>query len=177
MRDSSRILLSRPEPRSSLNGRVNAGLPMRLDGLPAHPLVVHFPIALLSTSLLWDALGLWTGIPTWWTMSYWTICAGLGMGVPALGTGFWEFVRRPLSPPADRIATWHLLCTSAALTSFLGSLLLRTGTEAGSPPYLTGVLACSLVGVLLLAIGGHLGATLVYQYGVGTQSEGRGGSV
>lgn len=144
---------------------------MRLAGLPAHPISVHFPIALLSTSVLWDGLGLWTGTALWWTMSYWTLIVGVVTSLPALATGFAEFVRLPLDAPFETLIYWHLTLTGTAITSFLGSLLVRGGTNAPADTQMIGALAFSIVGLILLAAGGHLGATLVYEHGVGLRPE------
>lgn len=140
---------------------------MRIDGLPVHPITVHFPVALLSVSVLWDALALWTGTGTWWTISYWTLVAGLIASLPAIATGFAEFVALPSDSPASTLVTWHLMLTGTAVTSFLGSLLVRPGMDALSGGRMAGALAFSLVGLVCLTAGGHLGAKLVYEYGVG----------
>lgn len=129
---------------------------------------VHFPIALLSTSVLWDGLGLWTGAAVWWTLGYWTLGAGLVASLPAIATGFLEFVRLPPDAPAETLATWHLMLTGTAVASFLGSLLVRGGTDPLVGGRLMGALTCSIIGLGLLGIGGHLGAKLVYEYGIGS---------
>lgn len=140
---------------------------LRFDNLPVHPLTVHFPIALLPVSLLWDGLGLWLGTSLWWTMSFWTLSLGLVAALPAILTGFVEFARLPSGTPADRPATRHLMLTGGAVTFFLVSLLARGGPDEPEGARLLGALVCSGVGVGLLAAGGHLGARLVYRYGVG----------
>lgn len=130
-------------------------------------MTVHFPIALLSTSVLWDGLGLWTGAAVWWTLGYWTLVVGLVTALPAIATGFLEFVTLPPNAPAGTLATWHLMLTGTAVASFLGSLLVRGGPEVPMGGRLMGALACSIVGLGLLAAGGHLGAKLVYEYRIG----------
>lgn len=140
---------------------------MRIDRLPVHPITVHFPIALLSISVLWDGLGLWTGTDLWWTTSYWTLVAGLVTSLPALASGFVEFVNLPSESPAGDMVIWHLTLTATAVTCFLGSFLVRDGVTAPTEGQLAGTLAFSIAGLALLVVGGHLGAKLVYEYGVG----------
>lgn len=140
---------------------------MRLDGIPVHPITVHFPIALLTTSLVWDGIGLWTGASVWWTMSFWTLVIGLSAALPALLTGFVEYARLPSDASSQSTATWHLMLTGSAVTLFLVSLLVRGGPDEPSGVPLIGALTCSVIGLLLLTVGGHLGAQLVYHYGVG----------
>ena len=38
---------------------------LRFLGHPVHPVVTHFPMALLPVSLLGDLLGVWTDAPFW----------------------------------------------------------------------------------------------------------------
>lgn len=115
---------------------------------------VHFPVALWTTSLAWDALG-------WWPLGYWTLAAGLAMALPAIGTGFYEFARIARGHPAERIALWHMGAMSGATTCFLGSLLLR------DPQPGVAAVALSLAGLAFLAAGGVLASRLVYGHGVG----------
>lgn len=130
---------------------------------------MHFPVALLPVSVVWDAVGLWLGTAQWWTMSFWTLALGLGASLPALLTGFVEFAKLPSESPAARTATWHLMLTGGAVTLFLTSLLIRGGPEMLEGERLIGAIGCSIVGLGLLAVGGHLGGTLVYQHRVGPE--------
>lgn len=104
-------------------------------------------------------------------MSYWTLTVGLLTSLPALATGFAEFVRLPLDAPFETLIYWHLTLTGTAITSFLGSLLVRGGTNAPADTQMIGAIALSIVGLILLVAGGHLGATLVYEHGVGHRRE------
>lgn len=119
-------------------------------------MVVHFPVALWATSVAWDALG-------WWSLGYGCLAAGLVMAVPAIGTGFYEFLRLARGHPAERIVLGHMGAMSGATVLFLGSLLLRAPQEA---PRIAAV-ALSLAGLACLAAGGVLASRLVYGHGVG----------
>jgi uncharacterized membrane protein len=128
---------------------------------------VHFPVALWTTSVVWDALGLWLGAASWWTLSYWSLAAGLAIALPAVASGFAEFLRIPKDDPAEKTAIRHMYAMSGATILFLGSLLLHR--PAGAPQPLLPALAASLAGLVLLTAGGVLAARLVYGYGVGMQ--------
>lgn len=145
---------------------------MQIWGIPMHPMLVHFPVALLSTSVLWDGVGVWTGTPMWWELSFWTLVVGLLASLPAALTGFIDYVELETDTPPEQIATRHLMVTGAAVAAFLGSLLARGGSEALEGTRLVVALTFSLVGVLLLSIGGHLGAELVYEFGIGQHESG-----
>ncbi len=137
----------------------------RLAGHPLHPLFVHFPAALWPASLLWDALGGWRGEALWWQMSYWSLALGSIMAIPALVTGFLEYLGLPPDARAMQAATAHMLVMLTTTSAFVASWLLRSGTAGAAPPLLA--VGLSLAGLLLLLVGGWLGGTLVYRYGVG----------
>ena len=92
---------------------------------------VHFPVALWTASVGWDALGVALGDASWWTTSYWCLAAGLAMALPAVLTGFAEFLRIRKGDPAEKIALWHMGAMSGAAVLFLASLLLH---RPATPP-------------------------------------------
>lgn len=132
---------------------------------PLHPMFVHFPIALWTVSLAWDATALVLGDEFWWRISFWCLVAGLVMAVPAVVTGFIEYTRIERGHPAARIAEWHMSAMSAAAVMFLLSLLMREGTA--EPSAAVAAVACSAAGMVGLAGGGWLASRLVYGYGIG----------
>lgn len=134
---------------------------------PLHPLFAHFPVALWTTSVAWDAFGLYAGGARWWSLAYGCLAAGLAMALPAIGSGFLELMRLAPDHPASRTATWHLGAMSGATALFLGSLLLREPWTAPRPAL--AALALSLAGLACLAAGGLLAARLVFGYGVGAK--------
>lgn len=125
---------------------------------PWHPVFVHFPIGLWTTSLAWDALA-------WWSLSYWCLAAGLVMALPAIGTGLYEFMRIERGDPAERVILWHMGAMSGASVLFLASLLLRS--PAGAPGSVFAVIILSIAGLACLVAGGVLASRLVYGHGVG----------
>lgn len=128
---------------------------------------VHFPVALWTASVAWDALGVALGSASWWTLSYWSLAAGTAMALPAVVTGFVEFMRIRKGDPAERTAIWHMSAMSGAATLFLAGLLLHR--PAAPPQPFLPALALSLAGLACLTAGGVLAARLVYRYGVGVE--------
>ena len=56
---------------------------------PLHPLTVHFPIALLFTSVFFDLLGALTGNKNFKQTGWWLLILGLIGGTVAAGFGMW----------------------------------------------------------------------------------------
>ena len=139
-------------------------------GHPLHPPFVHFPLALWSISLLWDAVGLWQGELLWWQLSFWSMAAGLVMALPAAVTGFIEYVKLPAERKvAMRIATRHMIVVMVSASAYTGSLILRGGASIPAANRMIPALALAILGFLSLHIGGWLGGELVYKYRVGVK--------
>lgn len=146
---------------------------LRVFGHPLHAVLSDFPLALLGTSLLWDAVGLWRGEAVWWAISFWTIAAGLAAALLAALAGAVDYAAIRQDSPALGTATRHMLLMLTAVTPYLASLLVRGGARAPTGRSLFAVLGLELLGVALLAIGGWYGGHLVFHYGIGGDADGR----
>jgi uncharacterized membrane protein len=134
---------------------------------PLHPPFVHFPIALLGTSLLFDAGGLYTAAASWWTLSFWNIALGLAIAVITMSTGFVDYLRVDEASPAQPTLTRHMTAVFVALSCYGGALAVRGGTGAPSGGVRLASLALEALGLVSLLVGGWLGGELVYRHGVG----------
>jgi len=141
----------------------------RLFGEPMHPPLVHVPLATMVTLPLWDALGILRGEPIWWEVGFWTLALGLSIGSLAAVAGFLDYTRLPAGDPAVRTATRHLVAMLSGVGLFLLRLILqgRPGVPEQDARLL---LAVSLVGALVVTVGGFLGGRLVYRHGVGVEA-------
>jgi len=137
-----------------------------------------FPVALLGTAPLWDALGLLRGEPIWWALSFWGIALGLATAALAAVAGLVDYAAIPESDPAVGPATRHLLAMSGAVGLYLMSLVLRGGPGGPTDPTLIAILALESLGLVLLFAGGWYGGELVFRHGIGrdpNQEDERGG--
>jgi uncharacterized membrane protein len=129
---------------------------------PLHPALAHFPVAFWLGSSASDLIALRTGNAVWWAVSHYAVAAGVIMGGLTLLAGALELWLRKLPPDAWRWAGLHAGIMSTALLLYMVSLSWR----AVAPPPLSAV-GVSLLGAALVLVGGFLGGTLVYRYGVG----------
>jgi uncharacterized membrane protein len=142
----------------------------RFLGYPIHPLLVHFPLALFPTSLLFDLLSLGQGLTPFVKMAFYTMVVGEATGAIAAVTGAIDwFTRLVPGTPAFRVATLHALLNVGVLLSFGFNLGLRVGPALERPHTPPGPMLLSVAGVSLLAVANHLGGRLVYHYGVGVR--------
>ena len=136
----------------------------KLFGHAIHPILIVYPLGLLSGAVIFDVIYLLTGNPTWTTVSYWMIAAGIIGGLLAAVFGLIDFLGIPSGTRAKRIGLLHGLTNLGVMILFIASWLLRANaTEVPS----TAAFALSFIGVGAALLGGWLGGELVERLGVG----------
>jgi uncharacterized membrane protein len=128
-----------------------------------HPLVVHFPIALLLTAAFLELVSVWkkesSGLRS-------AIAVNLTLGtvaaIVAVALGWLDAAHIGFEPDLKPVLAWHrLLGTSVAVGSLITTILwFRARTNLSTCLWLYRAALWSLA--LLIGITGHLGALLVY---------------
>lgn len=133
---------------------------------PAHPIFVHFSIALTSSSLAFDLTGAVLDQPSLSGAGWWTLAAATLATVGTLITGVVSRVRLPMEEgPARSYMRTHM----ALGPLFFGLLLSLSVWRAVlwdrgfAVPWMYLLAAGGLV--LVMAVQGYLGGELVYRYG------------
>ena len=67
----------------------------KLSGHPDHPMLIVFPLGLLATAAIFDAIWLSTRNPQWTTVSFYLIGAGIVGGLLAAVPGLIDFLAIP----------------------------------------------------------------------------------
>jgi uncharacterized membrane protein len=139
-------------------------------GEPIHPIFVHYPIALWTTSVIADLIFYFIRNSSLILISKFLIAAGiLGALLAAIpGIIDWLTIKDPV---VAKVANWHARLNIAALILFCVSLYLRM-KNYGAPLvgfHLKVPFAVSLVGWLLMAISASLGGKLVYEHRMGVK--------
>lgn len=137
---------------------------MKLFGHPIHPMLIVFPLGLLATAVAFDIVGLVSGDPTWYLISYWMIAAGIVGGLLAAVFGVIDWVGIPSNTRAKSIGLLHGGGNVVVVLLFIVSWFLRP-TPISVPTTLA--FFCSFVGVALALVTGWLGGELVNRLGVG----------
>jgi uncharacterized membrane protein len=136
-------------------------------GHAMHPILVVFPLGLLATGVVFDAIYLIEGSTQMASVAYWMITAGVIGGLVAAIPGWIDWFAIPNDTRAWYIGLIHGLGNVVVLLLFAGSWWFR-GNTAG-PRADPGMLAhiFSFAGAALAGLTGWLGGELVGRLGVG----------
>jgi uncharacterized membrane protein len=136
-------------------------------GHPVHPMLITFPFALWTFSLVADVVYIWFNKDNWGIVAFYTLAAGLLGGIAAAVPGVIDWLAIKDREVA-RIANWHARLNVIAIIVFGVDFYLRWRNkgqiyqEGISLPFIL-----SVIGVILIFISGWLGGDLSYKHGVG----------
>jgi uncharacterized membrane protein len=135
---------------------------------PLHPMLVHFPIALLVAALGTDLMYWYVGDAFWARMSHWLIGGGTAMGMLAAATGtvelLWVRDIRLLT------AAWsHFVAAMVLLSIGSANWVLRLGAQESF--ILPWGLYASVLTLVAVSMAGVVGGKLVYEHQVGVSQE------
>ena len=136
-----------------------------------HPLIVHFPLALLATATACLTIARYRGVParaaTLATVGTWNLCLGAAALVLALGTGLGAAVDLHVGAAAHQAVAAHV--KAAVLTTLLAvpaALWRGIGVAPDSrPSWLFLLLLWAATASLVVT--GYRGGQNVYRYGIG----------
>lgn len=137
---------------------------VKILGHPVHPMVIVFPLGLLSTAVVFDLIGLATDDSDWYEVSYYLLGAGIVGGFAAAVFGLIDWLAIPTNTRAKQVGLYHALSNSVGLAFFIASWYLRYDGSVQDPETLAIVL--SLLGAGAASLGGWLGGELVYRLGI-----------
>ena len=138
---------------------------VKLFGHPVHPMLIVYPLGLLSMAVIFDILYLIFGNRLLPTASYYMIAAGVLGGLLAAIFGFIDWLALPNNTRAKNIGLWHGLGNVLIVTLFAVSWFLRGSNVDFVPDGFAMIL--SFAGTALALVTGWIGGELVYRLGVG----------
>lgn len=135
---------------------------------PLHPMMVHFPIALLSSSVFFDLLAAQWHREEFRATSWWTLALGLGGALASVGTGAMAEEAAEGSGVPKHVLELHEHLGFATFWIFAVLSALHAGEKLNliaEWPRLR--IALGLGGLAVLYIASYYGGSLVYDYGAG----------
>lgn len=131
---------------------------------PIHPILIAFPIAFFTGTLVFDVLGFIYSNDEFWHVAYYLEIAGVAFALLAAVPGFIDFLFTvPPQSSAKKRAAQHGVINVTMVALFLVAWLSR---EKEISPALW-IIGLEIAGVILLFIAGWLGGTLVYRNQIG----------
>jgi uncharacterized membrane protein len=134
-------------------------------GHAIHPMLIVYPLGLLTTAVIFDILYLVTDRNGFAIASAYAIAAGVIGGLVAAVFGLIDWLAVPPNTRARRVGVWHGLGNVAVVALFAVSWLFRLGEEAWRPT--AGALVFGFAGAALGIITAWLGGELVERLSVG----------
>ncbi len=137
---------------------------VKFAGHPVHPMLIVFPLGLLSTAVIFDIIYLVSGNSQWTLVAYYMIGAGIIGGLAAAVFGWLDWIAIPRGTRARRIGLYHGVGNVIVVAFFILSWVLRKDAPEMPP---TGAIVAALSGVVLALVTSWLGGELVDRLGVG----------
>jgi uncharacterized membrane protein len=131
-----------------------------LQGHAQHPVIIHFPIALFITSVVFELLGLWRKQPVLAAVAYYNLI-GAAITIPfaiATGLGAWRWQLEGATLKGN--LRLHFICAlTSALLIFLLSWMRSRLRAKGVPPRIAYFIV-TVVALMVITLTGHLGGIL-----------------
>jgi uncharacterized membrane protein len=140
----------------------------KILGHRIHPILIVFPLGLLSTAVIFEIAYYAAGTATFNSLTYWLLISGVIGGLVAALFGWIDWFAIPNGTRAKTVGLIHAGVNAAALVVFALSWYLRPSPTA-QPPMLASALA--FAGVALALVGGWLGGELVERLGIGVHPD------
>lgn len=135
-----------------------------IKGHPIHPMLIPFPVAFFTGTLVFDILGLVYDNSSYWSVGQYLVIAGIiGALLAAIPGAIDYFATVPPDSSAKKRATLHGLTNITMLLIFCVAAFYRRRTDA-IPGVVIGL---ESTGFILMSIAGWMGATLVYRNQIG----------
>jgi uncharacterized membrane protein len=134
-----------------------------------HPMVVHFPIALITVGFLSDLFTVfYKKEPCLSKMGYWLEVLGTAGAIVAYGTGY--FLTSPMEGEAGLVRDRHQLFAGLSLAMIIIAtigrmVMLYQGTENTRMKFIP--LGFYFLAFIFILITGYLGGSLVIDYMIG----------
>lgn len=143
---------------------------VKIMGHPVHPMLVTFPIAFYTSTLLAFLVYAFSGDSFWFRVGIAANVAGVVMAAVAGTFGFLDWrLGIPSGSEAKRTGVKHMILNGAASILFLVTLALNIGEWSSAAPIMRGAIILPLIGFFLTLAAGYFGWTLVQNHHVGVE--------
>ena len=132
---------------------------------PIHPMLVVYPIALLTLTPASDVAFWWLGDPFWARVSFWLLAGGLGFGLLAAAVGLVDFMT--MRRVRSHVSGWSHMLSAVVLLALAAANLAHRWESHVDTVLPWGLLLSAAMGALVV-VTGWLGGTLSFGHGIGS---------
>ena len=140
---------------------------VKLFGHPVHPMLVAYPVALYTATLVCYIIYNSNANPFWFKVAVTANIAGVVMAAVAAIPGFIDWLNIPADSRAKKTGLFHMTCNVLALVCYGITAWMKWKNWEDSTPTLGLAIPLTAVGFLLTLTAGFLGWTLVQKHHVG----------
>jgi uncharacterized membrane protein/nitrite reductase/ring-hydroxylating ferredoxin subunit len=131
-----------------------------IKGHPIHPILIGFPIAFFTGTLVFDTVAFIKDYAKLWDVAYYLELAGIIAAIAAAIPGLLDYIFTvPPASSAKKRAARHGLTNTTMLILFIIAFYYRQREEVLVPV----LLGLETLGFVLMLIAGWMGGTLVYK--------------
>lgn len=142
---------------------------IKIFGHPVHPILVAFPIAFYTATLVCYIIYTSNHDVFWFKVAYVANLAGIIMAVVAALPGFVDWLYIPAKTVAKKTGLFHLLCNVAALVLFAGCFFMQKDKWNDTNPNIGPAIVLTAAGFLITGVAGFLGFNLIQKHHVGVE--------
>ena len=135
----------------------------KIPGHSVHPILIIFPLGLLSTSVVFDIVYLVSERDTFELVAFWMVVSGVITGAAAAFFGWIDWFAIPATIRAKSVGLIHGGLVASVLLIFATRLYFRYSAVSQTSTLAIGF---SIVGAALALIGGWFGGELVERLGL-----------
>nr|HEX4312978.1 DUF2231 domain-containing protein [Kofleriaceae bacterium] len=142
----------------------------KIAGHPIHPMLVGFPIAFYTATVIALIVYGGTGNPFWYHVGFWTSLAGVVMACAAAVPGLIDLLSLPARSRARDTGIKHAAFNLLTLGLFaIDTIVLGVDWYSTGPLHFGWPLVLGLIGLASMAVAGSLGWKLVQTHHVGVK--------
>jgi uncharacterized membrane protein len=146
---------------------------VKIAGHPIHPMLVAYPVAFYTASLVCYVVYNSNQNPFWFKVAVAANIAGAVMAAVAAIPGFIDWLFIPSDSRAKKTGLFHMICNVLALVCFGITAFVECPKWNDSSPTLGVAIPLTALGFVLTLAAGFLGWTLVQKHHVGVDIEHR----
>jgi len=134
---------------------------------PVHPILVHFPIALLPMSVAADLVAFFTDSASLRSTGWWALVGAATSGVVTVAAGVYDMRRANLQEEVHHRVHQHMKVGFTLIAAIIGLTVWRWAIYTQPGLFVSAIyLDVAILTMALAGFQGWLGGELVYSYGV-----------